>query len=77
MKRSEANVNSNELYLPKEVFDSDGEGDENWKDDTVDAQIEESFEYFDEASYRSPKNNLIGERRSDEYLKRKLALVFA
>lgn len=46
MKR--ADVHSKELFLPKKVIDSDGEGDENWKDDTLDAQIEDSFEYYED-----------------------------
>lgn len=46
MKR--ADVHSKELFLPKKVVDSDGEGDENWKDDTIDAQIEDSFEYYED-----------------------------
>lgn len=45
MKR--ANVESKILYLPNKVVDSDGEGDENWKDDTIDAQIEDSFEFYE------------------------------
>lgn len=46
MKR--ADVHSKELYLPNKVIDSDGDGDENWKDDTIDAQIEDSFEYYED-----------------------------
>ncbi|MDO4889390.1 MAG: hypothetical protein Q4A25_01695 [Candidatus Saccharibacteria bacterium] len=46
MKR--ANVESKELFLPNKVVDSDGDGDENWKDDTIDAQIEESFEFYED-----------------------------
>lgn len=43
-----ANVHSKELFLPNKVIDSDGEGDDNWKDDTIDAQIEDSFEYYED-----------------------------
>lgn len=46
MKR--ANVESKVLYLPNKVVDSDGDGDENWKDDTIDAQIEDSFEFYED-----------------------------
>ena len=44
MKRANA-LNSKVMYLPGKVYDIDSEGDENWKDDTIDAQIEDSFEY--------------------------------
>lgn len=61
MKR--ADVHSKELYLPDKVFDSDGDGDENWKDDTIDAQIEDSFEYYEDegkstANIKTSQENL-------------------
>lgn len=61
MKR--ADVHSKELYLPNKVIDSDGDGDENWKDDTIDAQIEDSFEYYEDegkstANIKTSQENL-------------------
>ena len=49
-----AGVESKILHLPEEAYnkkgyyDSDGEVNENWQDDTLDAQLEDSFEYFDD-----------------------------
>ncbi len=61
MKR--ANVESKELFLPNKVVDSDGDGDENWKDDNIDAQIEESFEFYEDegkskANIKTSQENL-------------------
>ena len=60
MKKANA-LNSKVLYLPGKVYDSDGEGDENWKDDTIDAQIEDSFEY----SKDEGKTNYIEKKETD------------
>ncbi|MBQ3468263.1 hypothetical protein IJH19_01870 [Candidatus Saccharibacteria bacterium] len=56
MKR--ADVHSSELYLPDKVIDSDGKGDENWKDDTIDAQIEDSFEYYEDEGKSSERQKV-------------------
>ena len=71
MKRANA-LNSKVMYLPGKVYDSDGEGDENWKDDTIDAQIEDSFEY----SKDEGKTNYINKKKKKKKITSFLAKKF-